>query len=69
MSLPYYLGIIPMLLFLAVGHIFNIAINVLGAYVHTSRLQYLEFFSKFYVSGGKVFKPFGATGKYMPESG
>lgn len=54
------LGIIVFL----VGHIFNIAINVLGAYVHNSRLQYIEFFSKFYQGGGHVFKPIGAGMKY-----
>lgn len=47
------------------GHIFNLAINVLGAYVHACRLQYLEFFGKFYSGGGKQFKPFTAKNKYI----
>lgn len=47
-----------------VGHIFNIALNVLGAYVHNSRLQYIEFFGKFYTGGGHVFRPIGAGMKY-----
>lgn len=42
-----------------IGHIFNIAINALGSYVHTSRLQYIEFFNKFYEGGGRAFKPLG----------
>ena len=35
----------------------NIAINLIGTYVHTCRLQYVEYFSKFYEGGGKVFTP------------
>ncbi len=43
-----------------VGHTLNIAINLLGAYVHTNRLQFVEFFGKFYEGGGKGFRPFSA---------
>lgn len=39
------------------AHAFNIAINMLGAFVHTLRLQYVEFFPKFFVGGGKQFIP------------
>jgi len=39
------------------AHTFNMAINVLGAFVHTLRLQYVEFFPKFFVGGGKQFMP------------
>jgi V/A-type H+-transporting ATPase subunit I len=39
------------------AHSFNIAINMLGAFVHTLRLQYVEFFPKFFVGGGKQFMP------------
>lgn len=49
----YIIGIIVM----TVGHVFNIAINTLGAFVHTARLQYIEFFSKFYEGGGHAFSP------------
>lgn len=62
-GLPY-IGTVVMFVIFICGHVFNIAINILGAYVHTSRLQYLEFFSKFYVSGGRIFKPFGERRKY-----
>ena len=51
---------IPVFLF---GHTINIGINVLGAYVHVNRLQYVEFFSKFYEGGGRAFKPFGINTK------
>lgn len=50
---------------LIVGHLFNIAINLLGAFVHTSRLQYIEFYGKFYEGGGKLFDPLGLRTKYM----
>lgn len=49
---------------LIIGHVFNLAINGLGAYVHSSRLQYIEFFSKFFEVGGKAFKPFHIETKY-----
>lgn len=42
----------------AVGHIFNVGINLLGAFVHPMRLQFVEFFSKFYEAGGTSFVPF-----------
>lgn len=41
----------------AFGHIVNLAINIIGAYVHTNRLQYVEFFSKFYEGGGRAMQP------------
>lgn len=47
------------------GHIFNLLINALGAYVHTSRLQYLEYFGKFYEGGGKTFNPLKYSSKYF----
>lgn len=46
------------------GHALNLALNVLGAYVHSSRLQYLEFFGKFYEGGGRPFSPFRKEYKY-----
>ena len=45
------------LVVLTVGHVFNIAINTLGAFVHTARLQYIEFFGKFYEGDGRTFMP------------
>ncbi len=46
------------------GHVFNIAVNTLGAFVHSGRLQYLEFFSKFFEGGGRAFTPFKVEKKY-----
>ena len=50
-------GFFAIILFV-LGHLLNLAINLLGAYVHTSRLQYLEYFSKFFEAGGRPFRPF-----------
>lgn len=56
--------IVGPILFVAL-HLFNLAINALGSYVHTARLQYLEFFNKFYEGGGKKFTPFKSSNKYI----
>lgn len=47
------------------GHTANIAINLIGTYVHTNRLQYVEFFSKFYEGGGRSFTPLKADTKHF----
>jgi len=61
------IGIIFMIIFMVVGHTFNIAINVLGAYVHSSRLQYVEFFGKFFEGDGKPYAPFSIKTKYIEQ--
>ena len=48
-----------------VGHALNMAINVLGAYVHSNRLQFVELFSKFYEGGGRAFKPLRMNTKFI----
>ena len=48
-----------------VGHTANLAINLLGAYVHTDRLQFVELFSKFYEGGGRAFNPFSVKTNYI----
>ena len=50
---------------LVFGTIFNLAINALGAFVHSCRLQYVEFFGKFYTGGGREFRPFARKTKYV----
>lgn len=47
------------------GHTANLGINLLGAYVHADRLQFVELFSKFYEGGGRAFKPLKADTKYI----
>ena len=47
------------------GHGINFALNLLGCYVHDLRLQCLEFFGKFYVDGGKPFRPLQYSGTYV----
>ncbi len=58
------LGMVVAALVVFGGHAFNIVINVLGAFVHSSRLQYIEFFGKFYEAGGKAFLPLALRTKY-----
>lgn len=61
-------GVVGAIIFIVVfifGHLLNLGINALGAYVHTNRLQYVEFFGKFYDAGGKQFKPFKTVSKYV----
>ena len=54
---PTVSGVIMLVLIIPLGHLLNLAINLLGAFVHTSRLQYVEFFGKFFEDGGRPFKP------------
>ena len=63
-GMPYYTGYIAMILILAGGHLFNLAVNSLGGFVHSARLQYLEFFSKFFSGGGRPFRPFRSERRY-----
>ncbi|MBQ4113587.1 MAG: V-type ATP synthase subunit I [Clostridia bacterium] len=57
-------GFILLVFVMLVGHGLNIAINLLGSFVHACRLQYLEFFSKFYEDGGVPFAPALPSDKY-----
>ena len=58
------IGVIVTAVVFIIGHVFNIGINALGAYVHNSRLQFVEFFGKFYTGGGELFRPLGCEMKY-----
>ena len=58
-------GVILFIVVFLIGHAFNLVINVLGAAVHTLRLQYVEFFKYFYESGGRPFRPAVHKTKYV----
>ena len=58
-------GSILLIVVFVFGTIFNLAINALGAFVHSCRLQYVEFFGKFYTGGGRPFAPFERKTKYI----
>lgn len=62
--IPGILGIIVVVLVLIFGHVLNISLNLLGAYVHSSRLQFVEFFGLFLEGGGKTFNPLKKEVKY-----
>ena len=61
------IGFVFMLIVLIVGHLLNIAINILGTFIHASRLQYLEFFGKFFEDGGEPFEPAVPAEDYTEE--
>ena len=61
------IGIILSIFVYLIGHIFNFAMGMLSAYVHDGRLQYIEFFGKFYEGGGYLFEPFAIRLKHINE--
>jgi V/A-type H+-transporting ATPase subunit I len=52
-------GALLFVLMLVLGHAFNGLMSILGAFVHPARLILLEFFGRFYESGGRAFRPLG----------
>ncbi len=60
-------GFLFMLIVLLLGHTLNLAINILGTFVHTARLQYIEFFGKFYEDGGQPFRPVTVSEEFSEE--
>ena len=59
------IGIVIAAPLLVALHAFSLFINALGAYVHTARLQFVEYFGKFYEGNGKPFKPLSYNTKYI----
>ncbi|MGN0570952.1 MAG: V-type ATP synthase subunit I [Candidatus Fimenecus sp.] len=59
------IGFICSILIYIVGHIFNLVLGLLSAYVHDCRLQYIEFYGKFYEGSGRLFKPLSINPKYI----
>jgi V/A-type H+-transporting ATPase subunit I len=64
LGIPWLGWLLAGLIFLG-GHTFNLAISFLGAFVHSMRLQFVEFFTRFFQPGGKPFRPFRMEGKYI----
>lgn len=56
--LPVFLGVPVAIAIYIGGHTVNIALNVLGAFIHSGRLQFVEFFGNFFEGGGRAFVPF-----------
>lgn len=59
------IGVIFGVLIIVVGNVFNIAMSLLGAYIHDSRLQYVEFFGRFFEGEGELFTPIGSTHEHV----
>ncbi|MFH1722648.1 MAG: V-type ATP synthase subunit I [Candidatus Altiarchaeota archaeon] len=64
LDLPAGIGVVLALLVFLVGHIINLVINGLGAFVHSLRLQYVEFLGTYYEGDGVEFIPFKEKQKY-----
>lgn len=58
-------GLVPFLIVAFIGNMLNLILNLLGCYVHTLRLQCLEFFGRFYKDGGKAFRPLAVETQYV----
>lgn len=65
MAGPTVIGVLLLIVVGTIGHVMNLSINLLGSFVHTSRLQYIEFFGKFYEDGGHPFVPLTPRSKYV----
>ncbi len=64
-SMIPYVGWLVFILILVGGHLFNLTVSALGAFIHSGRLQYVEYFPKFLEGGGRKFKPLIKTSKYI----
>lgn len=58
-------GLVPFIIIALIGNVLNLVLNLLGCYVHTLRLQCLEFFGRFYKDGGKAFDPLAVHTNYV----
>jgi V/A-type H+-transporting ATPase subunit I len=59
------IGWIALFLIFAIGHTFNLALGLIGNFVHAARLQFIEFYGKFYEYGGRPFTPLFNNTKYV----
>jgi len=58
---PVWIGIPVIIVIFLAGHMVSIALNTLGSFIHSGRLQFIEFFSQFFEGGGRGFSPFKRT--------
>jgi len=65
LKIPYGIGIVVAIIVFVLGHGFTLVLSALGAFVHTMRLQFVEFFPKFLVGGGRSFEPLRKEYKYV----
>jgi V/A-type H+-transporting ATPase subunit I len=49
------------------GHVLNTVLGIIGASLHSVRLHYVEFFTKFYKGGGKKYNPFGLKRRFTED--
>lgn len=64
--MPHWtLGIVIAIIVILFGHTLNFGLSLLGAFIHSGRLQFIEFFGKFYEGGGVKFQPFQREEKYL----
>ena len=62
---PTAIGLILFVIVAVFGHTMNFALSALSAYIHTSRLQFVEFFGKFYEGGGRLWQPAALTSRFV----
>lgn len=62
---PSIPGVLIFIVVAVFGHGLNLALSTLSAYVHTSRLHYVEFFGKFYEGGGRTWQPLRPKTKFI----
>ena len=58
-------NVVTFIIIAFVGNMLNLALNLLGCYVHDMRLQFLEFFGRFYKDGGKAYRPLRVRAKHV----
>ncbi|MDY6764570.1 MAG: V-type ATPase 116kDa subunit family protein, partial [Halobacteria archaeon] len=61
------IGLVGGIIILVVGHALVLALGITSAGLQAVRLEYVEFFGKFYEGGGRIYKPFGYERKYTLE--